>query len=390
LVDSLCNRWQIPAKNVMNAQVNHDASLFKKKSSGVQQAASSCLFRRDGQLFVFARKSEVRRFAVPTSIFKKVLCVVFPLVGALYSMAAGCASTSPTEQDDEHVGVADQALTPEQCNYFAVEGKVQICHRTASSTKPFTILKISEAACVSAHTLHAGDYVAVDDPNCQGGGCLPENAPCDPTVPCCDGFSCTEGTCTPNVSDHCDPSPCQNGGSCTNDAAGYTCACPAGYTGTNCENEIDECQSNPCVNGQCMDAINAYACECAPGWTGTNCDTAEASSCPCDANPSWQNAMAGTLVTTGPCLSYTFPGPCGSLPDHSWAFSLNGSTLTRIIAGEQESMMGTDRFCGVQVHAPSTCGGQGIDGLFTVTAEEAAACRAKVLNFAAVQGGVCN
>ena len=169
-----------------------------------------------------------------TSIFKKVLCVAFPLMGALNgAVAGGCSTTtSPTELEDEHVGQAEQALTPEQCNYFAVDGKVQICHRTASTTKPFTILKISESACINAHALHAGDYVAVNDPNCQGTGCLPENAPCDPTVPCCDGFSCTNGTCHPNVSDHCSPSPCQNGGSCTSDTNGYTCACPAGYTGT--------------------------------------------------------------------------------------------------------------------------------------------------------------
>jgi hypothetical protein len=208
-----------------------------------------------------------------TSFFQKVLCVVFPLIGAANAMIAGCASTFPTGQEDEHVGAADQALTAEQCNYFSVDGTVQICHRTASTTKPFTVLKISEAACINAHALHAGDYVAVGDPTCQGGGCLPENAPCDPTVPCCDGFSCVNGTCAANVSDHCNPSPCQNGGSCTNDTNGYTCACPAGYTGTNCDTEIDECASNPCVNGQCLDAINSYVCECEPGFTGTVCQT---------------------------------------------------------------------------------------------------------------------
>ena len=87
------------------------------------------------------------------------------------------------------------ALTGEQCAYFDVNGKTQICHATGSAHHPYTILKVSEAACVNAHANHAGDYVAVGNPTCQGLGCLPANAPCDPAVPCCDGLSCTNGTC---------------------------------------------------------------------------------------------------------------------------------------------------------------------------------------------------
>lgn len=44
--------------------------------------------------------------------------------------------------------------------------------------------------------------------------------------------------------------PCQNGATCTNmgpDA--YSCTCPPGYTGTNCDINIDECGSTPCQNG---------------------------------------------------------------------------------------------------------------------------------------------
>ena len=37
--------------------------------------------------------------------------------------------------------------------------------------------------------------------------------------------------------------------------------------------DIDECASNPCVNGACTDGENRWECACEPGWTGEHCDT---------------------------------------------------------------------------------------------------------------------
>ncbi len=33
----------------------------------------------------------------------------------------------------------------------------------------------------------------------------------------------------------CDPSPCQNGGVCIDNVNSYTCKCPRGFMGTDCE-----------------------------------------------------------------------------------------------------------------------------------------------------------
>ena len=54
---------------------------------------------------------------------------------------------------------------------------------------------------------------------------------------------------------------------------GYMCECIAGYTGLNCETNVRECLSNPCVHGYCLDKVNSYYCNCTEGFSGVNCET---------------------------------------------------------------------------------------------------------------------
>lgn len=159
----------------------------------------------------------------------------------------GCSAESSTEQDED-LGVTEGALTESQCIYFDVNGKDTICHYTGSGSHPYTLVKTSDQGCINGHAGHAQDYIAVGDPTCQGGGCLPASAPCDATLPCCSG-SCVNGTCV----DPCASEPCQNGGTCTADGSSYTCACPEGFTGTNCE---EPAGSNcPCTGLPQWDAV---------------------------------------------------------------------------------------------------------------------------------------
>ena len=54
----------------------------------------------------------------------------------------------------------------------------------------------------------------------------------------------------------------------------YECSCAPGYTGGDCEHNIDDCQGSPCQNnGTCIDQINAYRCVCRQGFNGSNCET---------------------------------------------------------------------------------------------------------------------
>lgn len=47
----------------------------------------------------------------------------------------------------------------------------------------------------------------------------------------------------------------------------------AGYTGIDCETEINECMPSPCpLSATCIDQINGYYCRCPFNMTGTSCD----------------------------------------------------------------------------------------------------------------------
>ena len=79
----------------------------------------------------------------------------------------------------------------------------------------------------------------------------------------------------------CDPSVtwCKNGGTCldvSNNATSndyYVCECLPGWEGVHCELDVDECGSNPCLNGgTCAHGINSYQCFCNIGYHGENCE----------------------------------------------------------------------------------------------------------------------
>ncbi|XP_028924279.1 sushi, nidogen and EGF-like domain-containing protein 1 isoform X2 [Ornithorhynchus anatinus] len=83
--------------------------------------------------------------------------------------------------------------------------------------------------------------------------------------------------------DECRSQPCLNGGSCKDRVAEFLCVCGAGYTGHYCELEINECLSDPCKNGGiCKDFPGSFVCQCPDGFLGIHCETA---SDPCFSNP---------------------------------------------------------------------------------------------------------
>ncbi|GAA6082843.1 slit homolog 2 protein isoform X1, partial [Tachysurus ichikawai] len=75
--------------------------------------------------------------------------------------------------------------------------------------------------------------------------------------------------------DLCSPelNRCQHDSKCVLTAHGFKCECTPGYSGEQCELDIDDCADNKCKNGaQCFDAVNGYTCVCPEGYSGLFCE----------------------------------------------------------------------------------------------------------------------
>ena len=116
--------------------------------------------------------------------------------------------------------------------------------------------------------------------SCADGICLNNPEDCMDLGPGMSICFCSEGytgeTCEILINDPCENSPCQNSGTCVVESGtDFSCICADGFMGSDCGIDIDECATEPCLNGgSCVDGVNGFSCECAEGYFGFDCATA--------------------------------------------------------------------------------------------------------------------
>ena len=124
------------------------------------------------------------------------------------------------------------------------------------------------------------------------------------------------GKCTCTSRDALGNPLCKHEAVCMDDQRselGYPCTCRAGYTGDSCEQDLDECASQPCEHdGTCTDStvmasvrVDSYICECNTAmshYDGDNCEQWA-----CQDDPDWLSTLSYD------CSEYGYSWNAGSV-----------------------------------------------------------------------------
>ncbi|XP_053381259.1 protein crumbs homolog 1-like [Mercenaria mercenaria] len=153
---------------------------------------------------------------------------------------------------------------------------IDSCHINPCDNGGTCINTRSGYICDCANSGFQGDNCDINVNDCVGNPCLNNGR-------CIDGvnlFTCDcmgtgyHGNFCEIETDHCASLPCKNNGSCTDTGLSYQCECTTGYTGVNCSEDINECnteQHRCTADSICLNNVGSYTCACLEGFTGEFC-----------------------------------------------------------------------------------------------------------------------
>ena len=204
-----------------------------------------------------------------------------------------------------------------------------------STDEPFIVSTVK--ACTGVQFQHetAPGIVCSTGTDSQIAGCKPGYDLCK--------FGGTGGTCfggaTPHTTaDTCieinecefpELVTCNGRGTCINQVHAYTCTCDPGFTGKDCQTNINDCDAalvdragEKCANGGvCVDGNNTYSCDCQPGFTGELCKGLV--DCPANSDGT-VGGTGGTGAQSGCAVHAGFSGSVTGTTDGAFFISTIG------------------------------------------------------------------
>ncbi|XP_035982290.1 protein eyes shut homolog isoform X2 [Fundulus heteroclitus] len=174
---------------------------------------------------------------------------------------ATCISTSQPWSPPEYICKCPPAFTGPMCETEINECDSSPCRHNGTCTD---LLGDYKCQCPTGFQ---GKNCEIDIDACS----LPDTA-CQSTTQCLDLHQGLEYTC--RLPCPTNLQPCANGGRCVLDnASSYVCICARGWSGRNCQINVNDCIQHWCRNGAtCMDEIDGYSCLCPGGYTGVYCE----------------------------------------------------------------------------------------------------------------------
>ncbi|MFT7582053.1 MAG: hypothetical protein ACI9MR_003734 [Myxococcota bacterium] len=176
----------------------------------------------------------VKEFYCNTQLAAESLVVLSPGTGSLVGLVSTPEVVQAEAWEGTVVSVSDVVvsdITTLDSGYLTVEGGLQVQLRDFGVTVPPGTERFASILGVMKYSFGGYRLAA-----------LSRNLPYDPCAAILD--------------------PCQNGAACSNVDDTAVCTCVAGYEGERCEVDIDNCTPNPCVEGACIDGVDAFTCAC--------------------------------------------------------------------------------------------------------------------------------